>query len=60
MSSYSVPASREGAICGTGGVVTADGRLFVIVGNGASANGGRPGRTAFLGTRGAAPAVGQR
>ena len=43
MSSYSVPASREGAICGTGGVVAADGRLFVSVGNGASANGGRPG-----------------
>jgi outer membrane protein assembly factor BamB len=36
LDSYSVPTSREGAIWGTGGVVIADGRLFVSVGNGAS------------------------
>ena len=36
LDSYSVPTSREGAIWGTGGVVVADGRLFVSVGNGAS------------------------
>ena len=36
LESYSVPTSREGAIWGTGGVVVADGRLFVSVGNGAS------------------------
>ena len=36
LDSYSVPTSREGAIWGPGGVVIADGRLFVSVGNGAS------------------------
>ena len=34
--SYSVPTSREGGIWATGGVVVADNRLFITVGNGAS------------------------